>query len=139
LAEFTIISNTEPTKATLKELYDFLIDFKNFRSILPEDKVENFEYTADSCSFTIRGITSLTIKQISKTPHSSIKFQSEGLAKFNFILEAKLIGEPEKQGECCIELFADMNPFIKVMAEKPLIGLVNTMAQKLSQLEVSSF
>jgi hypothetical protein len=137
LAQFTIISNVESTKATIKELYDFLIDFKNFRSILPEDKVENFEYTADSCSFNIRGITALTIKQISKTPHSSIKFQSEGLAKFNFVLEAKLIGEAERPGQCCIELLADMNPFIKVMAEKPLTGLVNTMAQKLSQLEIN--
>lgn len=135
MAEFTIISNTEQTKAPIRELYNFLIDFKNFKSILPEDKIEGFEYTQDSCKFTIRGITALTIKQISKTPYSSVKFQSEGLAKFNFILEAKFIGEPDKPGQCLIELFADMNPFIKVMAEKPLTGLVNTMALKLSQLE----
>ena len=135
MAEFTIISGTQTTKATIKELYEFLIDFKNFASILPEDKVANFQYTADSCSFNIRGITALTIKQISKTPYSSIKFQSEGLAKFNFILEAKFIGEAEKTGECVIELFADMNPFIKVMAEKPLKGLVDTMALRLSELQ----
>lgn len=136
MAEFTIISNIEPTKATIKQLYDFLTDFKNFKSILPEDKVENFEYSTDSCSFTIRGITALTIKQISKTPYSSVKFQSEGLAKFNFILEAKFMGDADKAGQCCIELFADMNPFIKTMAEKPLTALVNTMALKLSQLEI---
>ena len=103
MAEFTIISETKPTKSATKELYDFLSDFKNFASILPEDKVENFQYSGDSCSFTIRGITALTIKLISKTPHTSIKFQSEGLAKFNFILEAKFIDEAEKTGECQIE------------------------------------
>lgn len=135
MAEFTIISNTENTKATIKELFEFLIDFKNFKSILPEDKVENFEHTTDSCKFTIRGVTALTIRQISKTPYSSVKFQSEGLAKFNFILEAKFNGESGKPGQCQIELFADMNPFIKTLAEKPLTGLVNTMALKLSQLE----
>ena len=136
MAEFTIISETKPTKSAIKELYDFLSDFKNFASILPEDKVENFQYSGDSCSFTIRGITALTIKLISKTPHTSIKFQSEGLAKFNFILEAKFIGEAEKTGECQIELFADMNPFIKVMAEKPLKGLVDTMVTRLSELQL---
>jgi len=135
LAEFTIISNTESTRSSLKQLYDFLTDFKNFQSILPEDKVENFQHTADSCSFTIRGITALTVKLIEKTPYNNIRFQSEGLAKFNFILEAKLIGEPAKPGQCKIELIADMNPFIRVMAEKPLTGLVNAMALKLSQLE----
>ncbi len=138
MAEFTITSDVQPTKSTLKQLYNFLIDFKNFKSILPEDKVENFEYTADSCSFTIRGITAMTIKQVNKTPFTSVKFQSEGLAKFNFILEAKFIGEAETQGQCQIELFADMNPFIKTLAEKPLKGLVDTMALRLSQLEIFS-
>ncbi len=135
MAEFTIISEVQQTKATLKELYDFLTDFKNFKAILPEDKVENFEYTPDSCSFNIKGITALAIKVISKTPYTSVKFQSEGLAKFNFILEAKFVGDANKNGQCSIELFADMNPFIKTMAEKPLTALVNTMAQRLSQLE----
>jgi hypothetical protein len=136
LAEFTIISDTKQTRSAIKDLYVFLSDFKNFASILPEDKVENFQYSGDSCSFTIRGITALTIKFIGKTPYTSIKFQSEGLAKFNFILEAKFTGEPDQQGQCQIELFADMNPFIKVMAEKPLKGLVDTMASRLSQLDL---
>ena len=137
MAEFTIISEVQQTKATVKELFDFLTDFKNFKSILPEDKVENFEYTADGCSFNIRGITALSIKLISKTPYTSVKFQSEGLAKFNFILEAKFSGSPGNKGQCSIELFADMNPFIKTMAEKPLTGLVNVMAVKLSELEIT--
>ena len=138
MAEFTIISEVQQTRSTLKELYDFLIDFKNFKAILPEDKVENFEYTADQCSFNIKGITALTIKVISKTPYTSVKFQTEGLAKFNFILEAKFVGAPQSTGQCSIELFGDMNPFIKAMAEKPLTALVNTMAVKLSQLEIKT-
>ena len=133
MAEFTIISEVQQTKSTLKELYDFLTDFKNFKSILPEDKVENFEYTADQCSFNIKGITALTIKLISKTPCTSVKFQSEGLAKFNFILEAKFVGSPQNPGQCSIELFGDMNPFIKTMAEKPLTALVNTLVRSFSQ------
>ena len=135
MAEFTIISEVQQTKSPIKELYVFLIDFKNFKSILPEDKVENFEYSFDSCSFTIKGITALTIKIISKTPYTSVKFQSEGLAKFNFILETKFVGAPQNAGQCSIELFGDMNPFIKTMAEKPLTALVNAMAIKLAALE----
>jgi hypothetical protein len=137
VAEFTVISEVHNTQATVRELYDFLIDFKNFKNILPQDKIENFEYTAEGCSFNIRGVTQLSIKRIEATPHSSIKFQSEGLAKFNFILEAKLMGASEEKGKCCIELHANMAPFVKLLAEKPLGGLVNTMSLKLSQLEVN--
>lgn len=137
MAEFTIISEVHNTKATVNELYDFLIDFKNFQSILPADKVENFQFTPDSCSFNVKGVTSLSIRRISSTPYSSVKFQSEGGAKFSFTLEAKLEGEAGNKGRCHIELWADTAPFIKILAEKPLGRLINTMAQKLAELEVS--
>ncbi|HRD39946.1 MAG TPA: hypothetical protein PLC65_15060, partial [Bacteroidia bacterium] len=64
-----------------------------------------------------------------------IIFESEGLAKFNFLLEAELNGEADAAGQCTVKLHGDINPFIKMMAEKPLTHLVNTMALKLSQLK----
>ena len=136
MSEFTINSETHSTKSSIKEIYNYLVDFKNFKNILPEDKIENFECTGDTCSFNIRGITPLKVKIIEKNPFSSIKYQSEGLAKFNFILEAQFTGAPDEKGECKIILHGDMNPFIKTIAEKPLMQLVNAMSFKLGELEV---
>lgn len=102
---------------------------------MPEDKVENFEFDQNGCSFNIRGVTPLKVKLKEKVPHSKVVFESEGLAKFNFILEANLIGTADASGNCQVQLHGDINPFIKVMAEKPLTQLVNTMALKLSQLQ----
>ena len=45
MAEFTIVSDTNNTQSEIKTIFDFLSDFKNFAAILPDDKVENFEYT----------------------------------------------------------------------------------------------
>lgn len=103
---------------------------------MPEDKIEDFVSTPDSCSFTIKGITPLKITFKEKTPCSKIIFASEGLAKFNFLLEANFLGESGKKGECNIQLHGDINPFIKILAEKPLTQLVNSMANKLSQLRL---
>lgn len=135
MAEFTIVSDTHSTQSTLKHIYEFLADFKNFAAIMPEDKVENFECDAESCSFNIRGVTPLKVKFKEKKPYSRIIFESEGLAKFNFLLEAELSGAAEQTGQCTVKLHGDINPFIKMMAEKPLTHLVNTMALKLSQLK----
>jgi len=133
VAAFTIVSETNKTASSLKSLYEFLIDFKNFAAILPEDKVENFQFTGDQCSFNIKGITPMTIKLIEKNPYHHILFSSEGLAKFNFSLKVSFIGDAENTGECRVDLMGDLNPFIKTMAEKSLTGLVNTMSLKLSQ------
>jgi len=134
VAEFTIHSETHSTQSTLKRLFIFLSDFKNFKSVLPEDKVENFEFTSEQCTFSIKGVTPMTIKMQEKTEFSCIIFQTDGLAKFNFMLKANFVGEPEKLGECQIDLVGDLNPFIKTMVEKPLAALVNTMSLRLSQL-----
>ncbi|MDO8998930.1 MAG: hypothetical protein Q7W45_04120 [Bacteroidota bacterium] len=137
MGAFTILSDTNSTQSTLKSLFEFLSDFKNFQSILPEDKVENFKFTEEECSFNIKGITPMTIKKVDAKPFEFILFSSEGLAKFNFSLKVIFIGEPNQKGECKIELMGDLNPFIKAMAEKSLIGLTNTMSLKLSQLNLN--
>lgn len=134
MAAFTIHSDTNTTHASLKDVFEFLSDFKNFGAILPQDKVDNFQFSENECSFNIKGITPMTIKLVEKKTWEFILFSSEGLAKFNFNLKASFIGEPSQPGQCNIELSGDMNPFIKSMAEKPLTALVNTMSLKLSQL-----
>lgn len=138
MAAFTIVSESNKTKSSLKNLFEFLSDFKNFASILPEDKVENFQFSGDQCSFNIKGITPMTIKLVEKNPYQFILFSSEGLAKFNFSLKVSFTGNAEQPGECKVDLMGDLNPFIKAMAEKPLGTLVNTMSLKLSQLNLNS-
>lgn len=107
-------------------------DFHNFKHLLPEDKIENFECTSDQCSFGIKGLVPLTIKIKEKTPKSKITFETLGLAKFVFTLHIHLLSDQKAN----VEMEGDMNPFIKVMAEKPLTELVNTMAKKLAGLTV---
>ncbi len=136
MGAFTLNSNTHTTQTTLKNLFEFLIDFKNFNAILPNDKIENFVFTDSQCSFNIKGITPLTVKLIEKTPFNYILFSSEGLAKFNFSLKVYFIGNENEIGQCKIDLLGDLNPFIKSMAEKALLNLVNTMALKLSELKL---
>lgn len=103
---------------------------------MPADKIADFKVLEDGCSFSIKGITPMTIKIIDKKEYEYILFSSEGLAKFNFQLKAFFIGSALENGQAKIELSGDMNPFIKSMAEKPLQTLVNTMSEKLSQLIV---
>lgn len=136
MAAFTITSDTNATQSSPEQLFNFLSDFSNFSSILPEDKVSDFRFSENECSFNIKGITPMTIRLTEKQSYEFILFSSEGLAKFNFSLRASFIGEPSQPGQCKIDLSGDLNPFIKSMAEKPLTALVNTMSLKLSQLKL---
>ncbi len=138
MATFTLNSETHTTKSNLKDLFLFLSDFKNFKDILPEDKVENFTYSDKRCDFAIKGITTIGIVLVEQKEYSHLVFNSEGLAKFNFKLTVHFNGEATQTGTCQVDLWADMNPFIKAMAEKPLLQLINTMSLKLSLLELNT-
>lgn len=137
MAAFTITSDTNNTASPIKKLFEFIGDFRNFNSILPHDKIEDFQYSENECSFNIKGVTPMTIKMVEKNPHEFIMFTSEGLSKFNFDLKVHFTGEAADKGECRVELMGDLNPFIRTMAEKQLTTLVNTMSLKLSQLQLN--
>ena len=132
MAHFSLLSETHTTKSSTDSLFDFMGDFNNFKHLLPEDKIDNFECTSEQCSFSIKGLTALTIKIKDKQPKSVITFETSGLAKFVFTLHIHLLQNQTTN----VQLEGDMNPFIKVMAEKPLTELINTMASKLSNLSI---
>lgn len=132
MAHFSLLSETHTTQSDNDRIFDFMSDFHNFKHLLPEDKIENFECTAEQCSFGIKGLMPLTIKIKERLPKSRITFETSGLAKFVFTLHIHLLANQQTN----VELEGDMNPFIKVMAEKPLKELINTMATKLAGLSV---
>ncbi|MBL7900934.1 MAG: hypothetical protein JNK73_02985 [Bacteroidia bacterium] len=138
MAAFTLSAEPRPTVSSIKQLFEFLSDFGNFKSILPDDKVENFTYDKDSCSFNIKGITPMSIRLAEKKPYETLFFSSEGLSKFNFKLRVNFKGEAEQTGTSAVEMQGDLNPFILKMAEKSLLALVNSMNQKLSQLQIQT-
>lgn len=138
MSYFSLQSQTHSTTSRTNDLFDYMSDFNHFKHLLPTDKIENFECSANQCSFGIKGLTTLTIKikeasRASATnPNSKITFETLGLAKFVFTLH---IHFSENQ-TTHVQMEGDLNPFIKAMAEKPLLELINTMALKLSQIEI---
>ena len=132
MAHFSILSETHSLQSSTDSVFDFMGDFNNFKHLLPDDKINNFECTSEQCSFGIKGLMPLTIKIKERLPASRITFETTGVAKFVFILHIHLL-ENQKTN---VELEGDMNPFIKAMAEKPLRELVNTMATKLSAVVI---
>jgi len=107
-------------------------DFNHFKHLLPEDKIENFECTANTCSFSIKGLFPLNVKIKESIPKSRLTFETTGVAKFVFQLHINFIEEQQTN----IKLEGDMNPIVKKMVEKPLHELVNTMAYKLASLVI---
>jgi carbon monoxide dehydrogenase subunit G len=119
---------------TPEQTFNFLSDFGNIGKLMPE-QVEQFTTDGATCSFTIKGMATLGLSYANKTPNSEIVMAKNGKAPFDFNLICKIDpGKDEKSSKLQLFLDADLNPFLKMMAEKPLTNFLNLLAQKYSNL-----
>lgn len=119
-----------------KQVFEFVGDFNNFQSLLPEDRVENFQSTGDSCSFRIKGMTDLGLRINEKQEFSKIKVNSDGKVPFKFSMDININSVGENQSEVFIEFEGDINPFMSMMIEKPLTNFFNMLVEKLATLKL---
>jgi carbon monoxide dehydrogenase subunit G len=130
------MTRLESDKVTIsksgKEIYNFLSDFKNFGHLMPE-QIADWQSTSDECSFTIKGMASLGMKMVEKTPNSFIKIVRNGKAPFDFILNVNI---EDKGADCTVQLAfdADLSPMLKMMASKPLTNFLNLLATRLKEV-----
>jgi carbon monoxide dehydrogenase subunit G len=130
--EFTSEWRSIETKP--EKVYLFLSDLQNLGKLMPE-QVINWQADADTCSFTIKGMTDLKLKINERIPFSLISLKPEGKSPFSFTLDS-VIRENNLQTEVKIMLNADLNPMLAMMAKRPLQNLVNIMVEKLQLLAI---
>lgn len=115
-------------------IFKFLSDFNNYQQLMPE-QVTDWVSDADTCSFNIKGMASLGMAMESKTPDSEIKIKRNGKAPFDFFLICN-IGNGPSPDKATLKLYfdADLNPFLKMMAEKPLTNFLNLLVNRYKEI-----
>lgn len=131
-----ITSETKTISYSSEKAFNFVSDFNHFESLLPADRVENFKSTEDSCSFRIKGMADLSLKIEEKNPNDRIKIVSEGKSPFPFSMTVLFNELSADSCEAHIEFAGDINPFMKMMVEKPLTNFFNMLVDRLSTLEL---
>ena len=125
-----IESDKKEIAYSAETIFSFITNFQNFESLLPADKVENFKYTEDSCSFRIKGMTDIGLKRVAATPNSLVYLDSYGKVPFKFTLNLYLQDKGEQTAAHLI-FDGEINPFMKMMVETPLTNFFNMLVDKL--------
>jgi len=123
-------------KNSKEKIYNFLINFNNFKHLIPADKVHNWHSTEDSCKFEIEGIGQAGMKIIDKEPFKTIKITGIEESRFNFFFWIQLKQITDNETKVKLTLKPELNPMMQMMAKKPLQNLVDEL---ISQLEKYNF
>ena len=118
-------------KRNVEFVYEYLADFTHF-SMVANDKIENFKATQDRCSFTIKGMTDMGLKIISRLPNESITISNDTDVPSSMPLNFLIIFEFERVEpyvtKVIVKMELDANPMITMMVKKPLEKFVNSLA-----------
>ena len=103
---------------------------------MPEGKIEKWESTEDQCEFTIKGMARIGLKKESAEAPHHLKVSSFGKVPFTFDLDINLKEQAEQQTEVSMTFNGDINPFMKMMVEKPLRNFFNYLVTKAAETKL---
>jgi carbon monoxide dehydrogenase subunit G len=129
-----IESKTVRLKESREKVFHFLSDFRNFEKLIPQDRVGNWTATEDTCSFNIQGMADIGMKIMKRDMPSIINIESHGKNPFSFTLNVYLDELSQNETDANLVFDAEVNPFLKMMVEKPLTNFFNMLADKLGQI-----
>jgi hypothetical protein len=128
-----IISEKAVVTAPIQEVFEFLKVPSNIELLLPKDKISDFQSTAEQCSFKAQGGVTISLVYVAHDEPVKLNMKSGEKAPFTYTLSIVLLDKgTETQGH--IEFNADINMFMKLVVEKPLFSLFNSMTEKLKSL-----
>ena len=127
----TIESKKVSLNTGSQEVFDFVSDLSNLKELLPQDKISDWQGSPESCSFKVAGAYKVGLKHKTLTPPHSIVLTSDD-SPIDFDLDIS-IKDNDGGAEASMVSNLNVNPFMKMMVEKPLKNLFDYIADKLQQ------
>lgn len=117
-------------------IFTMLSDLSNLELIkdrLPQDKIQDFEFDSDSCSFAVAPVGKITFRIVEREPNKTIKFETTNSPVPLFLwIQLKQVAPEDTKLKMTIK--ADLNPFIKPMVSKPLQDALDKIAVVIASL-----
>ncbi|MDR0422555.1 MAG: SRPBCC family protein [Proteiniphilum sp.] len=134
MTEYTSEIKTIPHADT--DVFRVLSDLRKLESVrdrIPEDRLTDFSFDADSISFRVDPIGTVTFLVAEREPNKHIKFKSDRLP-FDVFLWIQLVSKGERDTRLRMTVKADLNPLIRGMIEKPIKEVIDKISDALTQL-----
>ncbi|MDR1524567.1 MAG: SRPBCC family protein [Tannerella sp.] len=118
------------------KIFAMLSDMSNLERIrerIPQDKIKNFTFDRDTCSFTVEPVGSVTFQILDREPNKTIKFSTTNSPIPLFLwIQLKQVAENDTKMKMTVR--AELSPFLKPMVSKPLQEAVDKISEIMAHL-----
>lgn len=117
------------------EIYTYLYNLENIIHLLPQDKISDWQATPDYCSFKVQQAATIDLELVKGSDSTLIQMKSGKKSPFPFTLDLHIQAEGAASCNGYLVFDGKVNPFLKLMVEKPLTNLFNYMADRLREIK----
>lgn len=130
------VSEVKTIPHTEDRIFAMLSDLSNLERVkdrIPQDKVKNFEFDSDSCSFAVDPVGKINFQIVEREPNKTIKFATTNSPVPLFLwIQLKQVAENDTRMKITVR--AELNPFLKPMVSKPLQDAVDKISTIVASL-----
>lgn len=130
------VSEIQKIPYSAERVFAKLSDLNNLekvQSLLPEGKVKDFAFDADSCSFQVETFGKIAIRVVEREPNKNIKLESEkSPVPFTFWIQLQEAATDDTRLKLTFR--ADIPFLFKAMISKPLEEGIKKLAETLAKL-----
>lgn len=117
-------------------IFNMLSDLSNLEKAkdrIPQDKIQEFEFDKDSCSFSVTPVGKITFQIVEREPYKTVKFTTAN-SPIPLYLWIQLKQVQENDTRIKLTVRAELNPFLKQMVSKPLQDALDKISTVLAAL-----
>jgi hypothetical protein len=134
MADFTGKVKTIPHNDD--KIFAMLSDMSNLERIrvrIPQDKIKNFTFDRDTCSFAVDPVGPVTFRIIEREPNKTVKFSTTN-SPIPLLMWIQLKQVAENDTKMKLTVRAELNPFLKPMVSKPLQEAIDKISEIVANL-----
>lgn len=128
------VSEIKTISYSQQVIYGVLSDLSNLEKVkdkIPHEKVQDFSFDTDSCSFSVNPVGEVRFSIIEREPFKTIKFTADK-SPIEVNMWIQLVAVDENETKLKLTIKANLNPFLKPMLSKPLQDGLNKIADILA-------
>ena len=116
-----------------QEVFDFLVDIKNFETLMPEN-IDKFEVLDDKTfKFALKGMPEIVLRLKEQHPHEKVILGAAS-DKLPFTLTGDIQSLSENESEVSLSFEGEFNAMMAMMIKAPITNFMQTLSTNMDKI-----
>jgi carbon monoxide dehydrogenase subunit G len=128
-----ITTEKKTVSKNIKDVYEFVIDLKNFEQLMP-DSIDKFEVLdEDTFLFALKGMPQIVLKRNNQQPFNQLVLGAAS-EKLPFTLTVDIASKNDNETEVGLSFDGEFNAMMAMMIKTPITNFMNALSENLSEI-----